>query len=274
MAVLAGLRVIYATAVTPGAPAGIQAGISPWHYFLAQGPVIWRYLRLLIAPVGFTVDPAISIPPVWLGLAAWAAIAAVAWRWRWMLIGFVLLLPSSSIFPAQDLAADRRMYLPLAAFAVAAALAIPKRLSMPIAVVLVAVSMGRTYVWMSDERLWREAVAHAPDKVRPKIQLSRNVPPGEALTLLAQAGQLAPGDPAVATETGKVLLTQGNAAGALHEFGRALALNPHDAQNYNNRGVALQLLGLPDAARQDYRRALAIDPSLTEARRNLERLGR
>jgi Flp pilus assembly protein TadD len=51
-------------------------------------------------------------------------------------------------------------------------------------------------------------------------------------------------------------------------------MDPHDAQNYNNRGVALQLLGLPDAARQDYRRALAIDPSLTEARRNLERLGR
>jgi tetratricopeptide (TPR) repeat protein len=277
MAVAAGLRVIYATAVTPGAPAGIQAGISPWHYFLAQGPAIWRYLRLLIVPVGFTVDPAISIPPVWLGLAAWAAIAAVAWRWRWMLIGFVLLLPSSSIFPAQDLAADRRMYLPLAAFAVAAALAIPRRLSglrMLIVIVLIAVSMGRTYVWMLDERLWREAVTQAPNKVRPKIQLSRNVPPSEALTLLAQASRLAPGDPAVATETGKVLLTQGNAAGALHEFGRALALDPHDAQNYNNRGVALQLLGLPDAARQDYRRALAIDPSLTEARRNLERLGR
>jgi hypothetical protein len=277
MALAAGLHVIYATAVTPGAPAGIQAGISPWRYLLAQGPVIWRYLRLLIVPVGFTVDPAISIPPVWLGLVAWVAIAAIAWRWRWMLIGFVLLLPSSSIFPAQDLAADRRMYLPLAAFAVAAALAIPKRLSrlsMPIAIVLIAASIGRTYVWMSDERLWREAVAHARDKVRPKIQLSRNVPPSEALTLLEQARQLAPGDPAIATETGKVMLTQGNAAGALHEFGRALALDPHDAQNYNNRGVALQLLGLPDAARQDYQRALTIDPSLTEALRNLERLGR
>jgi protein O-mannosyl-transferase len=277
LSLVAGARVIYATAVTPGAPAGIQAGISPWHYFLAQGPVIWRYLRLLAVPVGFTagftVDPAISVPSVWLGFSAWAAIAAIAWRWRWLLAGFVLLLPSSSIFPAQDLAADRRMYLPMAAFAVAAAMAIPKKFAAPIAVLLIAASVGRTYVWMSDERLWREAVAHAPGKVRPKIQLSRSVPPGEALTLLEQARQLAPGDPAIATETGKVLLAQGNAAAALHEFGRALALNPRDAQNYNNRGVALQLLGLPDAARQDYLRALALDPGLTEARRNLSRLG-
>ena len=69
-----------------------------------------------------------------------------------------------------------------------------------------------------------------------------------------------------------MLLAQGNAAAALNEFGRALALDPRDAQNYNNRGVALQSLGLKEAARQDYARALAIDPGLTEARRNLQRL--
>jgi tetratricopeptide (TPR) repeat protein len=273
MSLLAGVRVIYATAVTPGAPAGFQAGISPFHYLLAQGPVIWRYLRLLVVPVGFTVDPAIAIPPLWLAILAWAGIAALAWRWRWLLIGFILLLPSSSIFPAQDLAADRRMYLPLAAFAAAAALAIPKRISTLIVIALIALSIGRTYVWMSSERLWREAAADAPNKLRPKIQLSRNVEPAEALSILAQARQLAPGDPAIATETGKVLLAQGNAAAALNEFGRALALDPHDAQNYNNRGVAFQALGLTEAARQDYLRALAIDPALTEARRNLARLG-
>jgi hypothetical protein len=312
LSLLAGARVIYATAVTPGAPAGIQAGISPLHYFLAQGPVIWRYLRLLAAPIGFTVDPEIQVPPPWLGIASWLALAACAAgarRWKpagWMLIGVVLLLPSSSIFPAQDLAADRRMYLPLAAFATAFALLIvgrtPRSARVPpdpllatkahnhprsviqranawqrifvtagIAI-LTTLSILRTHTWQSDQTLWREAVLHAPDKVRPKIQLSRNVPAAEALKLLSEARQLAPADPAIATETGKVLLAQGNAAAALNEFGRALALDPRDAQNYNNRGVALQSLGLKEAARQDYARALAIDPGLTEARRNLQRL--
>src|SRR5689334_19884058 len=64
LSLAAGARVIYATAVTPGAPAGFQAGITPWKYFLAEGPVILRYLRLLALPWGFSIDPAIPVPPV------------------------------------------------------------------------------------------------------------------------------------------------------------------------------------------------------------------
>jgi Flp pilus assembly protein TadD len=125
---------------------------------------------------------------------------------------------------------------------------------------------------MSDERLWREAMAEAPDKVRPKIQLSRNVPPAEALALLADARRLAPNDPAIAAETGKVLMAADQPAKALAEFGRALALAPRDATNLNNRGVALAALGQNDAARQDFERALALDPSLQAARENLRKL--
>ncbi len=42
----------------------------------------------------------------------------------------------------------------------------------------------------------------------------------------------------------------------MSEFGRALALNPRDAANYNNRGAALAALGQTAAARQDFERAL------------------
>jgi tetratricopeptide (TPR) repeat protein len=278
LSLLAAAHVVYAIAVTPGAPAGAQAGITPWHYFLAQGPVIWRYLRLTILPFGFTVDPQIDVPSAWVGIAAWVALVGIAaWVWRysrWSAIGLILLLPSSSIFPAEDLAADRRMYLALAAFAVAAAqLAKPKAwVAGALVGVLAMSSIARTYTWMSDERLWRDAVAKAPEKIRPKIQLARNVAPAEALELLAHARRLAPNDSNVAAETGKALLSQGNPAAALSEFGRALALDPRDARNYNNRGVALMALGQKDAARQDFLHALRIDPSLTESAQNLRRL--
>jgi tetratricopeptide (TPR) repeat protein len=283
LSLAAGLRVIYATAVTPGAPAGVQAGITPWHYFLAQGVVLWRYLRLLVAPFGFSVDPQIAIPSVLAGLAGWAAIALVPLVSRriqrdgklcdWLVAGFILLLPSSSIFPAADLAADRRMYLPMFAFAAAAALLLERvKWRWVVVAALAAVAVARTQVWMSDERLWREAMAEAPDKVRPKIQLSRNVPPAEALALLADARRLAPNDPAIAAETGKVLMAADQPAKALAEFGRALALAPRDATNLNNRGVALAALGQNDAARQDFERALALDPSLQAARENLRKL--
>jgi tetratricopeptide (TPR) repeat protein len=285
LALAAGARVIYATAVMPGAPAGLHAGISPWNYLLAQGPVILRYLRLLIVPYGFTVDADIHVPPVWLGVLAWAAIAALAaflWRYRshawapWLLAALILLIPSSSMFPAADLSADRRMYLPMLGFAAAAGWLLTRvrraALAAVLVVALTGVSIGRTHVWMTEERLWREAVRRAPDKVRPKIQLSRAVPAEEALELLARARNLAPYDPAVAAETGKILLSEGQPAGALEEFGRALALDPLDARNFNNRGVVLDALGQIEAARQDFERALHMDPGLTEARQNLEKL--
>ena len=285
LSVAAGARVVYAAAVTPGALAGLRAGISPWKYLLAQGPVILRYLRLLIVPYGFTVDAGIHVPAVWVGVPAWAAMAALAallWRYRrqpwatWLLAGLILLIPSSSIFPAADLSADRRMYLPMLGFAAAAGWLLTRvrtpALAAVVVVALTGVSMGRTQVWMTEERLWREAVRRAPEKVRPKIQLSRAVPAAEALELLAEARNLAPYDPAVAAETGKILLSEGQPAGALEEFGRALALDPLDARNFNNRGVALYALGQTAAAREDFERALRMDPGLTEARQNLEKL--
>jgi Flp pilus assembly protein TadD len=219
-------------------------------------------------------------------VAAWLAIlAAAVWLWKqaprwpgapWLVAGIVLLLPSSSIFPAADLAADRRMYLPLVAFATAAALWLAKAklpaLGAIVACALALVSVTRTYVWMSDATLWREAVRRAPDKTRPKIQLSRAVPAAEALELLTQAAIQAPYDPAVAAETGRVFLEERLPDAALREFGRALALDPRNAQNYNNRGVALDELGQVAAAREDFERALALDPGLAEARENLEKL--
>jgi len=284
LSLAAGLRTIYAAAVTPGTQAGAQAGITPWHYLLAEGTVLWRYTHLFAFPYGFTVDPEIRVPAAWLGIAAWLAIiAALAalWRWRrdlaiWLTAAALLLLPSSSIFPAADLAADRRMYLALFPLAAAAALLLARLRMRAIAALVVAalvvVSIGRTQVWASDESLWREAVRRAPHKVRPRIQLSRSVGTGEALALLAEASRIAPDDPDVAAETGRVLLAAGRPAEALAQFGRALALAPGDANNYNNRGVALQALGQTSAARADFKRAIELDPGLAAARENLRKL--
>jgi hypothetical protein len=283
LALAAGARVIWATSVTPGAPAGVQAGISPWQYLLVQGAVICRYLQLVVAPYGFTVDPDIRVS-FWVAILAWALLAGVTcWLLRrqrdcatWWVAGLILLIPSSSIFPAADVSADRRMYLPMFAFAAMAALLLA-RVKAPavfaaIALVLAGLSVQRTMVWMTEESLWREAVERAPGKLRPKLQLARALPAAKGLELLAQARLEAPNEPAVATETGKILLSEGQAEGALEEFGRALALAPMDARNINNRGVALLALGQTEAARADFERALRALPSLAEARENLAKL--
>jgi tetratricopeptide (TPR) repeat protein len=230
------------------------------------------------------VDPEISTA-LWLSIAGWLVlVAALVLTLRrvpvaiatWIVGGFLLLLPSSSLFPAADLAADRRMYLPMFAFAAAIGLAlerIPAQAVVAlIGVVLLGVSVGRTVVWMTEESLWREAAERAPNKVRPKIQLARALPASKALELLNRARIAAPYDAGIAAEMGRILLSEGQPDAALEEFGRALALDPTNAQYINNRGVALQALGQTEAARADFVRALGVDPKLTEAKDNLAKL--
>ncbi len=268
LAGLVGVHTLYATRAIAGSGAGFTAGVSPLVYLMAQGTAILRYFGLLIFPWGFTIDPEIN-GAAW----EWVFIVGALIYWRkdlWFLSGMILLIPSSSIFPAADLAADRRMYLPMIAFCAAIALVLrrvkPVYLA-PVACVLVLLSIGRMEVWRTERSLWREAVERSPDKARPRIQLARALSPTEALDALKNA----PATADVSTERGRVYLDLGQPAEALREFGQALALSPRDARAINNRGVALLALGQIKAAENDFERALSVDPQLRDARQNLEK---
>jgi tetratricopeptide (TPR) repeat protein len=284
--IAAGIRVLLAVQSTPGSGAGAQASVTWQAYLLTQGAVIVRYLRMLTVPLGFTVDADIHAQAIWVAVLAWAGVillavmAAIQFRRAragfWFLAGLVLLLPSSSIFPATDLAADRRMYLPMIGFATCAALLLehvrPVFLA-PILILLMGLSFARTATWRTEESLWTDAVAKAPAKIRPRIQLARAVEPSKALPILEQARQMAPDDPRIPAEEGRIYMTLGRPDQALPEFGRELALSPHSVEAMNNRGVALLALHQDEAARADFERALAIDPCQFDARLNLSRLG-
>ncbi len=283
---LAGARVLAASSHA-GSGAGASSDISTAPFLLAQGAVILRYLRMLVLPYGFTVDPQISIPSLetgllaWLAVAALAALAALAWRrgypaGLWFLAGILLLLPSSSVFPASDLAADRRLYLPMIAFAASAGLLLQSldgRILFPGLALLALLSLNRTLVWRTEESLWSDAVRKAPSKLRPLIQLARASPPDRAIPLLERAESLAPSDPRPASEMGRVFLASGNPALALAAFGRALALAPSDPLALNNRGAALLALGQSAAARLDFEHALRLAPCQFNALANLRRMG-
>jgi protein O-mannosyl-transferase len=287
LAAAAGLRVLAATSEIAGSGAGAEAGISWQSYGLAQGLVILRYLRMLVLPWGFTVDPDIAIPPVWLGLLGWLAVAllaitaaVLAFRGKqpalWFLAGLVLLLPSSSILPAADLAADRRLYLPMIGFAAAAGLLLERTRPVYVLAALAfftGLSVFRTETWLTEASLWEDAVEKAPAKLRPRIQLARAVEPERAMEILEEARRIAPRDPNIPSEEGRIYLGLGKPDQALGAFGRALALVPRSAEAYNNRGVALLALDQKQAAREDFERALGIDTCQFDARLNLKRLG-
>lgn len=286
LSLAAGVRVIIAASLIPGAGAGAASGITWWQYLSSQGLVILRYARLLLVPFGFTVDPDIHIDTGWTAWLAWLLIATVAVlalrrfaglrEGFWLIAGLALLAPSSSVFPASDLATDRRLYLPMIAFCAGAGLMLSKvrpAALIALCAVLAVLSGARTQVWRTEESLWTDAEARAPGKLRPKLQLARVTgSPARAEALLLAAKRLAPDDPHVAAEMGRHYLASNRPDAALGEFGRALALTPSSALNRNNRGVALAALGQTEAARQDFEGALQLDPCLFDARLNLKRM--
>jgi protein O-mannosyl-transferase len=287
LALAAVIRVAIVASTTPGSGAGTQAGISAPDYFLTQGFSILRYLQLLIVPIGFTVDPEIEIVTGWRGVLCWlsvGALLALAWRHTgrgrtgfWLLAALILIAPTSSIFPAADLAADRRLYLPMLGFAAIAGLLL-ERTTYPAllvagGIVLAMLSFSRTDVWLSEARLWEDAMQWAPAKARPRVQLARVSLPAQALDYLLEAKRIAPDDPLVASELGKMFLQRSQPSEALSEFGRAVAMRPDSAMALNNRGVALMLLGIREHAVADFQQALRLDPCLVDARRNLRIAG-
>ncbi len=281
LAAVAGGLTLWAANTTAGSQAGGQSTFGPMLYLASEGLVLLRYLQLFVFPWGFTIDPAIPTAYwwAWIGVVVLLAIAARWFRHAgpgfWFIAGIVLLLPTSSVFPANDLAADRRVYLPLFCFGACAGFLLQRlrrRWLIALAILLAMLSAWRTWVWMDNARLWTEAVDRAPAKTRPRIQLARSVPPAEAEGVLLEAKKIAPRDASVASELGRTYLALNRPAEALTEFGTALALAPDNADAISNRGVALALLKQTDAAMSDFQRALEKDPCSFEARLNLMRM--
>jgi protein O-mannosyl-transferase len=284
LSLAAGLRVLLALRILNVRGAGASAGMSSLDYFSTQGTVILRYFRLLFAPYGFSCDPDIPIVRDWRAWLAWAGIiaaAAILWRVhrnaKWLVGGLVLLLPSSSIFPAEDLAADRRLYLPMVAFAALGGLILThlkQRLIMvPLALGLAALSFARAAVWSNERALWAEAMERAPKKLRPRIMLARASDLDQALSVLDGAHEIAPTDPRPPLEKGLRLMQAGMPDLASIQFEHALALAPNDVMALNNHGAALAAMGNTDGAIEEFRHALRVDPCWASARANLARLG-
>jgi tetratricopeptide (TPR) repeat protein len=263
LSLAAGIRVLAAVEVLGISGAGSKAGISAFDYLATQSIVILRYFRLLLVPYGFTCDPGISVLNDWRAWLAWAAIlsaAALIWKLHphgaWFAAGLILLAPSSSIFPADDLAADRRLYLPMTCLSYFAALVLARVRNRPIllaaAAVLAALSMTRANVWRSEQRLWSEAVERAPRKLRPRVLLSRASDTDTALRMLDAAQALAPGDARPLVEKAVRLMAVHQPEQALPELEQALRLAPNDESALNNYGVALSMLGRNDAAVEQF----------------------
>jgi len=281
-----------------------REGWTPFTYLWTQTGIILRYLRLAIVPWPLVLDydgwpMARSIADVWpQALALIAACAAIglgvlrrrAWGFAgaWVLL---ILAPSSSVLPlATEVAAERRMYLPLAAIVAVVVLVVyvlverianvvganerPRRqvrramavgLVGGVAIVFATVTRARNADFSSDIGIWADAVAKRPTNPRARVNYGVDLlmerRPLEAEQQLREAIRLKETSSAAHANLGALLCSTGRVDEGIAHLERALAIEPDypDASaslgeayaSVGRRGDAITQFALALAGRQD-----------------------
>jgi tetratricopeptide (TPR) repeat protein len=255
-----------------------REGWTPWRYLLTQSGVIVHYLRLSVVPWPLALDydgwpMARSVQDVapygaLLIVLLLATLFAILRRQPWGFVGgwfFVILAPSSSVLPlATEIAAERRMYLPLAAVIatavvgayllgqklLVAAIADPRSrrvvargVSVAIVAGVVATLSAGTFArnrdYWSDERIWQDTVEKRPGNSRARVNY------------------------------GVDLYAAGRLAEAERELTEAVRLKETSAPAHANLGSVLCALGRLDEGIAHLERTLVLDPEYTTAHGNL-----
>ncbi len=184
------------TMLTFSDSAGFKLKSFQWYqYLFTQFHVIWIYLRLYVFPFGLNVDYDIPVSRTIFEhgaifyLAGLIALAAVAWKYRrayplasYGFFGFLILLaPTSSVVPIQDVLVERRLYLPFICLLLITVEFLRRwnvgRGAMigTLAAVLAvagALSYQRNELWGNPIALWQDAVNKSPNKSRTHFQLA------------------------------------------------------------------------------------------------------
>lgn len=278
--------------------------LSPWTYLLTQASVILHYLRLAVWPDRLCLDYR-SVWPVASSVAeAWPALLAVgglllltAWAGRRRpALGFVgvwfflILAPTSSFVPLEDLVFEHRMYLPLAAVIVLPVVGcvalldrLPQRrrwlqwsagaFALGLVFALAAVTAQRNLDYRSPLSIWRDTVAKAPNNPRAHrglgLALEGRGRSEEAMAHYREALRIRPNYLEAHNNLGLALSAHGRIEEAMDHFRQALRIDPGSVEAHNNLGIALDRRGRFEEAIAHYAEALRIAPSSPDVHNNL-----
>jgi Flp pilus assembly protein TadD len=286
------------------ATAGLRIGsLTPSEYFLTQFGVILHYLRLCIWPHPLCIDYfdwpitrtfASALPQIFFsaGLMAGALLWFQTQPWLSFLIAwfFLILAPTSSIVPiVTEVAAERRMYLPLMAIVLLAVLlghtliakfpqgkatrAISFALLCGIAITLGVMTARRNEVYRSEVAILSDAVNQRPKNIRARNNLgsalAREGRIEEAIDQFNQVLATFPRYPEALNNLGAALYTKGRYKAAAALISDAVRLKPDYAEAHLNLGLALHSQGELKQAIVHYTEALRLVPGEAEVHNHL-----
>lgn len=286
--------------------AAVEHPVRPWVLQLGtQVKALAWYARLLLMPVGQSVDPAFTASSLasataLASLALAASVAWLAWRgrqrlpqlWLAFLLAGVALAPTALV-PLNVLVNEHRLYVPLAALAVlCAGLRLDRRraglgLCLAGAVLLLGVlAVERNHVWRDEGTLWADAAARGPTLVRPRVYLGNHARAqgraAEAVSWYEAALRLDPAEPAARANLAMALAEAGRLSEAVVLARRLVCGAPGNGdlrymlgelhqQEAQDAAASPQLRAAAgDSARAQY---LAVDPQSPHVAAALNSLG-
>jgi protein O-mannosyl-transferase len=233
--------------------AGFNVADVRWYEYLFTQFRVWLlYIGLAILPFRQNADYDLAVSRhlgdygSGIALAGLIAIGLVGWFLRrrlpllfaGLLIFAILLAPTSSLVPIQDLAAERRMYLPLLGLLLVLTQALvrwdlsEKVTAGVVAYLLVcaALTYDRAKVWSSDIAFWSDTTARSPDKPRGYTHLSyayvRAHRCGEAVKTALRAPKGAQDTPEFLGMLGHAYACDQRINEAVNAFERAVLVGP------------------------------------------------
>lgn len=252
--------------------------ITPWDYLKTEAGVLVHYLRLCFWPHPLLIDyfdwPVArswkdALVP---GVLVLGLLGATIWAFRrrpW--VGFcgawffLILAPTSSVMPSLgEVAAERRMYLPLAAMVslvVVSGWRVLDRMvddrrtarwlggTVFVAAVLMLgwLTICRNEVYRSDVAIWSDVVAQRPHNTRALSNLGTVLAAhgrvDEALARYDEAVRLDPGNSDAQFNLGLTLAGRNDLDGALVHLNEAVRLVPHSALAQCDLGIVLTQKG-------------------------------
>ena len=303
---LAATWLILATlvAMTPRTMTGFGIrGVTSWDYLKTEAGVIAYYLRLAVWPRPLVIDyddwPIAYAWKDWLvpGMAVVGLLGATLWAFRsrpclgflgaWF---FLILAPTSSFLPSVgEVAADRRMYLPLAALvtmAVVGAFTLGKRLFDDrrlaalgwatggfVMLLFTFMTIQRNRDYQSVVTIWQDTVAKRPANPRAHdnlgIVLAGLGRVQDAIAHYELSLRIDPSAPEAHYNYANALWQTGRSQEAISQYQEALRIRPADIKAHTKLGNVLQLMGRTQPAIDQYEQALQINPDYAEAHNNL-----
>jgi tetratricopeptide (TPR) repeat protein len=284
-----------------------------WGYARSQPGVIVHYLRLSVFPnplcVGYDWPLASTMAQIVPGaIAMGLLLAGTVWglmgRRGWGFLGawfFLILAPTSSILPLNQLVHEHRMYLSLAAEVVLAVAGTyllwdricPRRFQASLAstvahwfvplgaaaAVLVALGYStilRNADYRTSLSIWQDAVNKRPSSVLAHNNLANALIVKrrfrEAIEHCNEALRRKPDYPAAHYNLGLALGAVGETDAAINHYRQAIRLRSDYAEAHNNLAIALAAAGRSEEAIRHFQEALRLDPDLAQAYNNLANL--